>query len=364
MAGIEILRFFAALSILIWHYQHFFFEGACDIDIAQPMRPGFPFYGMLAMLYNYGHASVQVFWVISGFVFMRRYYEAISQATISFEEFAIRRFSRLYPLHIVTLAAVIVLQHAYLGLHPEQFIYQHDTATNFVAQLFMASNWFAERPLSFNGPVWSVSVELLVYALFYAVLRPIKIEALQSPISRTAIAAMAVALLSYGVKVLTPSVLMCGMFFMCGCFAERICAKPVAVKAWLAALAVAALGLGAAHIIPTGVVILVVAVSATIAAAHLDALVPTGLLGHAARLGNATYSSYLLHFPLQLVAVIFVDSYGLGRDVFREPAVFLGFMGVTIALSLATYHWFEVPAQRWLRAAWRVGSSSRHQAAA
>src|SRR5262249_51899910 len=42
---------------------------------------------------------------------------------------------------------------------------------HFLAQLFMASDWGLARSESFNGPIWSVSVEVLVYAFFFLSLR-------------------------------------------------------------------------------------------------------------------------------------------------------------------------------------------------
>jgi peptidoglycan/LPS O-acetylase OafA/YrhL len=38
-------------------------------------------------------------------------------------------------------------------------------------QLFFASCWGLERATSFNGPVWSISVEVLVYLVFFLVLK-------------------------------------------------------------------------------------------------------------------------------------------------------------------------------------------------
>lgn len=41
----------------------------------------------------------------------------------------------------------------------------------FVLQLFVASDWGLQAGDSFNGPIWSISVELLVYVIFFVVLR-------------------------------------------------------------------------------------------------------------------------------------------------------------------------------------------------
>jgi peptidoglycan/LPS O-acetylase OafA/YrhL len=66
-------------------------------------------------------------------------------------------------------------------------------------------------------------------------------------------------------------------------------------------------------------------------------------------LGQATYSSYLLHFPIQLVAVLVVDAAGVGREVFLRPSLFLSYLAGVIALSMLSYRYFEQPLRLWIR---------------
>ena len=81
------------------------------------------------------------------------------------------RFSRLNPLHIVTLAAVALLQYCYFDRYGAYFVYHINDLQHFMLHLFFASNWQPDDPLTFNGPVWSVSIEILLYAAFYLVCR-------------------------------------------------------------------------------------------------------------------------------------------------------------------------------------------------
>jgi peptidoglycan/LPS O-acetylase OafA/YrhL len=64
--------------------------------------------------------------------------------------------------------------------------------------------------------------------------------------------------------------------------------------------------------------------------------------------GNMTYSSYLLHFPIQLlIALGFAMS---GRPIpFYDGWFFLGFVTATLVAAALTYRYFEAPAQAWLR---------------
>ena len=66
-------------------------------------------------------------------------------------------------------------------------------------------------------------------------------------------------------------------------------------------------------------------------------------------IGDLSYSSYLLHFPLQVAVAILVVVVSADRAILFSRAFFVWFFAVLILASLASYHWFEAPAQRWIR---------------
>ena len=63
-------------------------------------------------------------------------------------------------------------------------------------------------------------------------------------------------------------------------------------------------------------------------------------------MGNMSYSSYLLHFPLQIA---FVLLFGNDLRLYSLPATFLVFFFVLIVLSLASHKYFERPVQNAIR---------------
>ena len=101
---VDFIRGISALVVLVWHYQHFFWTPQTGLDIDKTAQP---FYALLMPFYTNGYWAVQLFWMISGFVFAYVYAQRKTDAVTYFTN----RFSRLYPLHFVTLIIVAVLQY-------------------------------------------------------------------------------------------------------------------------------------------------------------------------------------------------------------------------------------------------------------
>lgn len=64
--------------------------------------------------------------------------------------------------------------------------------------------------------------------------------------------------------------------------------------------------------------------------------------------GNTTYSSYLLHFPVQLLMALGFAIAGRALP-FYSGAFFVVYVGATLLASYFAYRWFEAPAQGLLR---------------
>ena len=349
LAGIEVLRFVCAFAVLIWHYQHFFFVGLFDEAQGAAMRPAFPFYRLLRHLYEHGHWPVQIFWVVSGFIFYWTYAGPIFERRTSLGDFVTRRFSRLYPLHIVTLVLVATLQSLYFHSHGQSYIYGPNNTSAFFAQLFFASNWFAWQPFTFNGPIWSISAEILIYGGFFCVVRAL---------GSNVFAAITVSVLAWfifrssiGNQLISENVFECATLFFTGGVACWLSKHRYAIALAACALAIA-LGLLAAGIVEShfGAAIFL-APCVVLAFVWLGQSKMGVVMRPFASLGNATYSSYLIHFPIQLAVVITTDALGLSRSLFASPVAFLAYLATVTASALLVYRLFEAPAQNRIRAA-------------
>jgi peptidoglycan/LPS O-acetylase OafA/YrhL len=345
LLGIELLRFASAIAVLVFHYQHLAFVGTQQVNFDQAAQP---FYGLLELFYIYGFHGVQVFWCISGFIFFWKYGAVLSDKRMDGYTFFVLRLSRLYPLHFVTLMFMAAAQWIYFNQHDAYFIYSANDAYHFVQQLFMASNWTQEVE-SFNGPIWSISVEVLIYAVFFLSLRyisgrPIFIIG----ITAASAAVVALKLLAYD------KVFVCAMFFYLGCLTAIVYAK---VKdspllrtsvALVCAGAIAVLTAAQFFVAIKPMYFLIVFSPALIflCTAYVQpAAAGSRVLG---ALGSVTYSSYLLHVPVQISIVVFCTWAGLNVP-FYSGAFFLAFMAFILILSFWCYRYFELPAQGLLR---------------
>jgi peptidoglycan/LPS O-acetylase OafA/YrhL len=249
-------------------------------------------------------------------------------------------------LHLATLIAVALLQVAYRSNHDTDFVYQLNDTYHFVLNLFLAPSWGFEKGLSFNAPIWSVSVEVLLYTIFFLICSVSRLRLLFVPLMIIVGAyiypnqhklgdglytffcgGVGYIVLSYALRHLSMrSIMAAGAVLSAACW-SYIWLTPTAGVFFLTGIA-----------FPLSVTTL-----ATVGFIYKNLMKPL------AAIGDLSYSSYLLHFPLQMLFAMTVDYLGYGRAIFYSPWMLLLFMAVLIALSLLSHRFFEVPLQRMLR---------------
>ena len=353
LIGLEVLRFVAAVGVLVWHYQHFAFQGPDGPDWdAQRL----PFQRLFAPFYAYGHAGVSLFWCLSGFILTWKYRGVIGGKGISFGDFLWRRFSRLYPLHLATLLSVALLQAAYSALYGQSFVYLFNDTSHFLLNLLFAGWWGFQSGQSFNGPSWSVSAEVLIYMLFYRVARCAGRGWFIDLLAMAGFAIMpAVVMAVSGSKL---SVTGAGLFFYIGALtlhgyrwietlappARRsiagMCGAAVIVGSVLVAWRVVAIA-GASLVMFPALVLLV-----QLTIRPESRWWRSWLMG----LGNLTYAGYMLHFPMQLALMLVFGGLAVPvRDLVYTDWFMLAYLGSVLAAAFAVFRFVERPVQTWLR---------------
>jgi peptidoglycan/LPS O-acetylase OafA/YrhL len=337
-------RGLAAAAVLFWHYQHFFFAiGArrASPDWAE-LRP---LDQWLWPLYEHGDLAVPFFWVISGFVLTFVYVGK----PVPTRSFAVNRFARLYPLHLVTLMVVAVLQLVAQARWGTTLIYANDDWRHFMLQLLFASNWVRAGEYSFNAPIWSVSAEILVYAFFWTV----HLRLLRHGIIYPAV----IAIVSLALWILFPGspVPRCGYFFFLGCaalsFQSSLRSDPLLL--WCAIAAMFMVGIGASLVdwtfLLSAVAYPALAVGVVIALASLEPLVTAGWRKPLRVIGDSTYGLYLWHIPVQLALFLCLSSYWNIARLAVSPFFLGAYLLVVAVVARAGFVAIELPARRRLR---------------
>lgn len=299
---IDICRGCAALSVLIWHYQHFSYPEA-GIEMPAELRSTQPFYDYIWPFYQQGGLAVQLFWVLSGFVFTANYLDR----RIDGRTFFIARLARLYPLHLATLLLVAGLQLISWCMLGHFQIYPHNDSYHFILNLLMAQCWGLEGGASFNAPTWSVSVEVLIYLAFFLSLRALKAAPLPTAAAFTAAASIIVAA-GY-----TGPFILCGLFFFLGVTAFAILRRSVRVAFAMTLMALAGFCVSPSSGGALTLVEMALLFGGLILAAGVaDKMLPI-TTSRFDWFGNATYGTYLLHIPLQISILIIFQATGASQ---------------------------------------------------
>ena len=344
---LDVFRGLAALSVLIWHYQHFYLATP-GATFPEALRRTQPFFAVLSPFYEHGYLAVNMFWLMSGFVFAAVYVGRLSKA----RDFAINRLARLYPLHLLTLLLVACLQMTSLAVTGHWEIYGNNDAAHFGLQLFMASNWFTATTFSFNGPIWSVSIEVVFYVLFWISL-PFIYE-------RGVVGPLIVAMMFWSAERFIHSaqnlILDCGFYFFLGVACCIIGGTLRARTLGFTALLIGCLGMLMYRVSPGHVISTALPMWLFAALMAMVALEP--LLGRAfgrlAWIGDSTYGIYLWHVPLQIALLIVLDGLIGSRSAVRSPYFFVVFVAVVVMVARLSFLFYERPMRRWVRG---IGSS-------
>ena len=372
LLGLEIVRFLSALSILILHYQNFGYvsigeislQGAIINDIVFNKNQQ-PFYSYLNFFYNHGHFAVYIFFCISGFIFFWKYRELISNKTVGAKDFFIARFARLYPLHLVTLILVASLQLIYFKINNNFFMWNNNDFFHFFLQLFMASDWGFQQGPSFNSPIWSISVEVLVYFLFFLILRYIS----KSILINIILVIFCLLARAYEIPYTSHPVIACiGLFYIGGISAIilktlnkrkfklflniisffAVIFIPVMILQFnfLDIFYTSPLDKSQAEIVRKIFIFFYTPLLLYIFAQYIGAKPLIRKCIEVA--GNLTYSSYLIHIPFQILIVIFFSLINKKIPIYNT-FFFLSYIFLTLLISYFTFRYFEAPARKLIK---------------
>ncbi len=337
--GIEILRFLTALAVLFYHYRHFFnpFNSESELKYAAT-KIDLPFINLLNVFYDNGILGVQVFYTISGFVFTYIYYHFYQ--TTSYKTFFLNRFARLYPLHFATLILVALLQFISNSSLGNFQIYQFNDLYHFMLHIFFISSWGFEQDHSFNGPIWSVSVEILIYIIFFFSLLLIKKYKIYFIIIFSLLLLMVDKLINYESLFLE-----CARLFFSGSLVYFIIQKQN-FKGFLFIISILLITLSFFG----NFKIYLFCPSLLLFFIQLDNYLNYEKIKNLFyKLGNLTYAIYLLHVPMQILIILTFDYFNIQDNVFTNELFFISFILILLLVSNLCFNRFEKPLNKKIR---------------
>jgi peptidoglycan/LPS O-acetylase OafA/YrhL len=345
--SLDILRFLAAIAVLVWHYQNFSPVKANNIEELtsyQPLSNFFP------LFYSHGFLAVQFFWTLSGFVLAHTYIKRDKSSFIR------NRFARLYPLHLITLLVVFILQFYSNSNFGKSQIYESNDGKHFVLNLLFIPSIGLEDGFSFNGPAWSVTLELCAYLLFYLTL----------VCGRSGQISLILVFVTFGLSLWmhdsTNLIIDCIFFFNCGVLVQVFFTKFSRAVSLVSSVSLFTFFLLAKlYLNSKGISIYAIDL-------YLYSLFFCGLLLVAVLierrfelmfdkrktliqfLGNLTFSSYMWHVPIQILVLVIAESKGISLQENLDSPLFLaGYLSITLIVARLSFIYIENPLRRHIR---------------
>jgi peptidoglycan/LPS O-acetylase OafA/YrhL len=143
--ALDFYRFIAASGVVLSHFSDF---------SGRPERSWLPESTREFYLF------VDFFFILSGFVIAYTY----SDADLSIRNtlnYLRRRLARIYPLYLLTLMFFVGSSSMGFSHYPDRA-----NAASTISQLTLMNSWSLNARLPFNLPAWSISVEWAMYLLF------------------------------------------------------------------------------------------------------------------------------------------------------------------------------------------------------
>ena len=342
---VEILRFLAALSVLVFHYRFF-------IPSSEQSIENLPFNNSLGIIYTLGASGVWIFWSISGYIFYHVYKNKIMEKNVNLKKFFINRFSRLYPLHFLTLVIVALLQIIHLNIF-EEFHYNFlNDIYHFILNLFFVSDWGFEKYHSFNGPIWSVSIEIIVYFGFF-----FSIFYFKKPF----IISLNVIFICALIKIFsdaTYKLLDCLIFFFAGgatyIISNYLDNKKIKIfqhKAYYILLLIMPYLFWETELYEVKYSIYLFFLSYSsmlLVCGNINVTLHKKFKKVIENLGNLSYGIYLLHFPVAILIQLIFHLFKL-KIPFQSSLFFLFYLFLVVGISYISFFKFEKPIQNFIR---------------
>lgn len=365
LAALTGVRFVAACHVVVFHM------------LSRRLGVGD---GVIGNIVGSGYIGVDLFFILSGFILTYTYYGAGDRGQLRLWPFYVARLARVYPVYVLGL---LISLPFFLARGHQEGLAPAALSAAAAQTVLLVQAWRVPPLTLWNGPGWSLSVELLFYVSFPFLIRWLR-NVRPDRVAAVGLAAWAGALLPplwyvvlqpdghaidvhaevFWLSTIKFNPLLHLPEFVLGAVAGRwfLTQDPVARSRCTRHG-------GSIAMVTTAGVVLVLAFADRIpfVLLHNGLLAPIfailivalatgdGLLARVlahrwtVRLGEASYALYILHMPLS-------DWHDAARRVLplRRLPLWLdaaGYAAVVIGVALLAFTYVEEPARNWLRRA-------------
>lgn len=303
-----------------------------------------------------GYLAVDLFFILSGFVIYYSYKEMeFRKGEILL--FIVRRFARIYPLHIFVLLMYLSIPVLYFVFSKFDKFPEVYSKSYYFLSIFLVQNWGVTDRLAWNVPAWSISTEWFSYMMFPILILVVS-KYFSSNSRRVLLAAFFYGLIvfyfayqgadSLGTRIPQNGLLRCFFQFSLGAiicsifienprlFSNQIFRYGLLVVSVLLVSAYVSYDIEDYYVISLAFAALILFLAAS--GGGLDKISKATPLYF---LGEISYSTYMIHFIIR-------EWFKLGFvEVDHQAALgeILLVLGLIFVASILLYRWVERPAQ-------------------
>ena len=325
------LRGIAAAGVLTHHI--FLFYAPWQFSAA-------PFAQVAGWIQRYGWTLVDLFFVLSGYVFAQVYLrDETLRSQKGLASFWVARFARLWPLHLTMLVLIAIV-------HPAN---QANTVYAFLAHLAMLQAFVIPVAGTYDGSTWSITVEVLCYAIFATFYAHGRRALLWTTALMIGLALISQTLISHPGGPFAGSVFRRGLlgFFLGQALWHcrgRLSKIPMLV---LAASLLAGLWIEVGPYSPVLPLTLLTWPSALLLALRLKVMESPAMVW----LGDRSYGIYLINLPLIQAVASICEGHELGTT--RIVTIQLAIVVMALLAAELSFRWIEAPSRRAIRQVWK-----------
>lgn len=333
------LRGLAAWWVVIYHFRD---------PIAPYISP------LFFRIIQHGYLAVDLFFILSGFVIYLNYHQDFETlTTANLKKFFIKRFARIYPLHITILVVYLVNPLAIYFFSKIGSLEGRYDFGYYILSVLLIQNWGFTHTLMWNIPAWSISTETAAYLGFPFIvwlINKIKVHSAFVGIALFALAIATVALVfnAFAASTLDDNIpaiglIRCLLQFNMGMILCRVYLdhySTIMAKAWWFMLS-------SGVILATGFTVglpdfifIPFAYSLLLLGMTNAKIFPTLVFSSkpVVFLGNISYSTYLVHYFIKDWVKFLSDDIAITN--------FVIYIAVTLVASIFLYQMIENPGRR------------------